>query len=98
MTADQQDADAASVEDVATTFRLAVMAERHPALRRAEARARLRLAAAIQAMDEAGSVPGRHDLGEQAAVELASQRYSRALADLVRGETGPTATPEAAVV
>lgn len=86
MTTTQQHDGIASAEEVATAFTLAVMTGDHPELRRAEARARLRLAAAIKTMDAAQSVPGRHDLHEQAAVEQASRAYTQALADLVRGD------------
>ena len=86
MTTTQQDAGIASDEEVAIAFTLAVATGHHPELRRAEARMRLRLAASIQAMDAVRSVPGRHDLNEQAAVELASQAYVKALATLIRGD------------
>lgn len=71
---------------VSATLRLAFARKQHPDLIRAEAEVRLDVAAAIMAMDEAEDVPGRHNLGEQVAVEVALRAYGRALADLVRGE------------
>lgn len=76
---------------VGAVHRLAFAREQHPELVRAEARARLDLAAAIMGMDEVDerieSGEKLHSLQQQAAVELATQRYQQALADLVRGES-----------
>jgi len=72
--------------------RLSFARQLHPELRRAEATARVDLAAAIVAMDtvenrvEAGEK--RHSLNEQAAVEQATRNYAEALARLIRGEAG----------
>jgi len=71
---------------VQATARLAFARETHPELYRASAAARLDLAAAIIAMDEAEDIPGRHNLQEQADVEQALRAYGQALADLIRGE------------
>lgn len=71
---------------VGATFRLAFAAKQHPELKRAEAEARLDLAAAIMAMDEADGDPMRHSLQEQAEVEAATDTYADALANLLRGE------------
>ncbi|MDW6058116.1 hypothetical protein SAZ11_08435 [Streptomyces sp. FXJ1.4098] len=77
-------------QKVAAVHRLSVMSERHPELKRRVADARLELAAAILAMDaveeriQAGEKI--HSLQEQAAVELAKNAYTQALADLLRGE------------
>lgn len=84
-TSPEMSSDAAAV---AATYRLAMHRERHPGLKRAESTARLHLAAAIIAMDEAESQPGRHSLQEQAEVERAKDAYAQALADLLRGESG----------
>lgn len=70
--------------------RLAFTRGTHPELSRAEASARVDLAAAIMAMDEAADVPGRHNMQEQAAVEVAVRAYADALAALVRGEVQGT--------
>lgn len=78
-----ESADAAHVAAVA---RLAFARKQHPVLVREEAAARVGLAAAIMAMDEAAEVPGHHNLVEQVAVEQAKDRYVLALANLVRGE------------
>ncbi len=67
-------------------FRLAMMSESHPELANRERGARLRLAAAIMAMDGAEGQPGRHNLHEQAEVNRLMQEHAQALADLVRGE------------
>lgn len=62
----------------------------HKELVRAEAQARLGLAAAIIAMDQVKEriAAGEkiHSLNEQAAVELTKNAYAQALADLLRGE------------
>lgn len=71
---------------VQALFRLAMARESHPELHRAMASARIDLAAAIIAMDEAEDIPGRHNLHEQAAVNEALAAYGQALADLIRGE------------
>lgn len=83
--------DATLLDDgqrIRAVARLGMMRDRHPELRAAEADARLALAAAIIAWDEAeqAQVPGRHTLHEQAAVNQASTAYAQALADLLRGE------------
>lgn len=75
---------------VGAVSRLAFARKQHPELVKAEAQARVNLAAAIMAMDEAADQPGRHNLFEQAAVETALQEFGRALADLVRGEADST--------
>ena len=94
-TADQNAAAAEhEAARVGAVFRLMMMRERHPDLGRREAEARLELAAAIIAMDEADEaaaavtqgMPQRHTLHEQAAVERAKNAYAQALADLVRGD------------
>lgn len=75
---------------VLATYTLAVRKTQYPQLVRAEAQARLKLAAAIAAMDEvedlieAGLSP--HSLIEQDAVEQAKDDYAQALADLMRGQ------------
>lgn len=67
--------------------RLAFARKQEPELHNASNEARLDLAAAIIAMDEAeDQVPGHHNLEEQAQVNAALQRYGQALADLLRGE------------
>lgn len=68
--------------------RLAFARTTFPELRKAEAEARLVLAAAIIAMDDAGGLPGRHNLYEQELVNTALAEYGQALANLIRGETG----------
>lgn len=78
--------------------RLAFARGTHPELNRAEASARVDLAAAIMAMDEAADVPGRHNMQEQAEVERAIRAYADALADLVRGEASEPAALEVTVV
>ena len=75
---------------VGAVSRLAFARKQNPELVKAEAQARVNLAAAILAMDEAADQPGRHNLFEQAAVEIALQEFGRALADLVRGEADST--------
>ena len=71
---------------VGATFRLTMMRDLVPELKKAEAAARLDLAAAIIAMDVAADIPGRHNLSEQVTVEDAREAYGHALADLLRGE------------
>lgn len=80
--------DASSVEAQRqnAVHRLALAHQSNPALYRAQARARVDLAAAILAMDDAAAVPGRHNLNEQLAVENALTAYGQALANLLRGE------------
>lgn len=85
-TAAEQFPDEAAV--VVATYRLAMHREQYPGLKRVESTARLYLAAAIIAMDEAENQPGRHSLQEQAEVERAKDAYAQALADLLRGESG----------
>lgn len=75
---------------IGAVSRLAFARKQHPELVKAEAQARVNLAAAIMAMDEAADQEGRHNLFEQAAVETALQEFGRALADLVRGEADST--------
>lgn len=65
--------------------RLKVAGDVHPKLAEDEAKARVQLAAAILRMDDAEGLPGRHNLNEQAAVEVALQVYGQALAELIRG-------------
>jgi len=84
-------------QHVNAVYRLGTMRERHRDLGRAEARAKVELAAAIIAWDNkreiceaaqaAGENPRPHDLQEQATVEAALQTYGQVLADLLRGET-----------
>jgi len=73
-----------------TAYVLAVRKTQYPQLVRAEAQARLHLAAAIQAMDEVEDLAEAghkvHSLTEQAEVERAKDAYAQALADLVRGQ------------
>lgn len=72
---------------MSAVVRLAFARDLHPELVRAEAAARVELAAAIMLMDEAADQPGRHNLQEQARVEECTRAYAQALADLLRGET-----------
>ena len=69
--------------------RLGFVRQQHPALRRAEAAARLDLAAALIALDtvEDRIAAGEmiHSANEQVAVEQKARAYTRALADLLRG-------------
>ena len=74
-----------TVGEMAAVVRLAFARKQRPLLVRAEAGARVKLAAAIIAMDEADQ-PGRHNFVEQAAVNEALTAYGDALADLIRGE------------
>lgn len=71
---------------VQAIVRLAFARMQHPELSRREAEARLDLAAAIIAMDEAEDRVGRHNLHEQAAVNSAQLALGEAIADLIRGE------------
>lgn len=72
-------------QHVAAVHRLACARQQHPQLRAAEANARVVLAAAIMAMDEACDAGPA--VAEQAAVEQARHAYAVALADLIRGES-----------
>ena len=87
----------AEAQRVAAVHRLAMRRAFHPELRRAEAQARVQLAAAVMAMDEVEDriAAGEkiHSLYEQAAVERAKDAYAQALADLVRGESSVEADP-----
>lgn len=74
------------MQRIGAVARLAFARKQNPDLVRAEAAARVDLAAAIMAMDEAEDIPGRHNLNEQVAVEAALRAYGHALADLIRGE------------
>ena len=74
-----------STSELAATVRLAFARKQHPLLVSAEAGARVKLAAAIIAMDEADQ-PGHHSFVEQGAVNEALTAYGDALADLIRGE------------
>ena len=74
--------------------RLAFARKQSPELVRAEAQARVDLAAAIMAMDEAEGIPGRHNFIEQANVEIASRKLLFALADLIRGEADSSVSLE----
>ncbi|WP_215544998.1 hypothetical protein [Amycolatopsis sp. CA-230715] len=76
-----------SAEEVSAAYTLARMRDLVPELGKAERQARLRLAAAIQAMDRAENIPGHHNLTEQASVELAMRDYARTLADFLRGDS-----------
>lgn len=69
-------------------FRLTHAHKAHPELGRAEAQARLILAAAIMEWDQAEeeASDSQHTLVEQAEVERATHAYVQALADLLRGE------------
>lgn len=71
---------------IAATARLTFARRQHPGLKAAEARARLALAAAVMAMDEAFD-SGSAAIAEQFAVEEAKDEYAQALADLIRGES-----------
>lgn len=74
---------------IGAVFCLATQSKLKPALRRAEAQARLALAAAIIGFDQKLEACGddlRQTLHEQAAIEEAKTAYAQALADLVRGE------------
>ncbi|MEW1881876.1 MULTISPECIES: hypothetical protein [Nocardiaceae] len=71
---------------IQATFRLAMHSKSCPDLKRAEAQARLRLASAIIALDDAHLSDERHTFMEQAAVENALGEYGNALASLLRKE------------
>ncbi|QXV57430.1 hypothetical protein [Amycolatopsis sp. TNS106] len=79
--------EAARVSAVAA---LAFARQTHPELRRAEATARIDLAAAIIAMDATddriAAGENLHSMNEQTAVEEALRVYAQALANLVRRE------------
>ena len=64
-------------------FRLGTMHTRHPLLKEAEQRARVELAAAIIAYDEAPDFALAHRAGY---IDLAVQKYAQALAAMLRGE------------
>jgi len=76
-------------QKVSAVYRLGVMSEKHPELKRRVADTRLELAAAILAMDAVDdrieSGEKIHSLQEQAAVGLAKNAYAQALANLLRG-------------
>ena len=95
-TTSEPDLDA-EAQRVAAVHRLATSKAFYPELRRAEAQARVQLAAAVIAMDEVEDriAAGEkiHSLYEQAAVERAKDAYAQALADLVRGESSVEADP-----
>lgn len=83
-------------ERVSAMNRLAFARAQNRDLLQAESDARIDLAAAIMAMDEAEDRPGRHNLVEQQAVNDALIAYGNALADLIRGEKSePEPTPSA---
>ncbi|WP_247040255.1 hypothetical protein [Arthrobacter rhizosphaerae] len=88
MTTTQPENTSDDARPVNATFTLTMRGRHRPELRRAEAQARLRFAAAIHSMYAAEDVPGHHNLNEQAAVELAKDAYAQALADLIRGDAG----------
>lgn len=81
-------ADDAALQSVVYT--MAMRKIQYPQLVHTEAQARLKLAAAIAAMDEAEDRiemgMAIHSLNEQAAVEQAKDAYGQALADLMRGQ------------
>lgn len=81
---------AQAVARLGAVHRLAMGRQQRPELARAEANARVALAAAILAMDEVDEriAAGEklHSLQEQANVEVASGAYTLALANLLRGE------------
>lgn len=81
-------------EKIDATQRLAMNRAVAPELAKAEAQARLSLAAAIIALDEVEErihINGEpiHSLIEQARVEQAKDEYAQALANLVRRKTPP---------
>lgn len=82
---------AQELAQVDAVHRLAKAKMVHPALGRAEAQARVRLAAAIIAMDAVderiANGESIHSLQEQAGVELAGRAHQQALANLLRGES-----------
>lgn len=83
-------------ERVSAMNRLAFARAQNRDLLQAEADARIDLAAAIMAMDETEDQPGKHNLVEQQAVNVALTAYGNALADLIRGETSePEPSPTA---
>lgn len=69
-----------------SSMRLTITGEHAPELRRAAANARLDYVAAVMAMDAAEGIPGRHNLQEQANVEISLRALGQALADYARGE------------
>lgn len=85
-------------ERVSAMSRLAFARAQNRELLRAEAEARIDLAAAIIAMDATADQPGRHNLVEQQSVNVALTAYGNALADLLRGEgSTPEANPTASL-
>lgn len=77
-------------ELVAASYTLSMRRTQNPQLGRAEARARLRFAAAVIVMDEADrrieAGLATHSLTEQMAVEEAKEAYIQATVDLIRGD------------
>ena len=82
--ADPRQPGSAATAPLDATLLLSGTEERHPGLRKAEARARLDLAAAIIAMDQAKATGG--SLQAQVAVENTLMAYGNALANLIRGD------------
>ena len=88
--------DLTAEEWASASFTLGMARHRNKDLSKAEAAAKLKLVAAIKAMDEAMEReqreidqqlnPRHHSLQEQAAVNVALKDYGQALADLIRGE------------
>ena len=78
-------------ETLNATMVLAQRSSTHPQLRRAEAQARVELAAAILVWDAAELAKSEdlsvHTLNEQQAVNTALQKYGEALANYLRGES-----------
>lgn len=83
-------------ERVSAMNRLAFARAQNRDLLQWESDARIDLAAAIMAMDEAEDRPGRHNLVEQQAVNDALVAYGNALADLIRGERPAEVQPSGA--
>lgn len=84
------DTQAQEAARVNATMRLAFARIADKELGRAEAQARLNLAAAIIALDEAEDLAEEnqaHTAWEQFAVETAKNDYAQALADLLRRDT-----------
>lgn len=75
-----------SPQKLTAMLRLSMARDSYRDLVQAEAEARLDLAAAILAMDEAEDQPARHNLVEQQAVNDALTAYGQALANVLRGE------------
>lgn len=75
-----------AVTTQAAVFRLSMMRKQHPNLIRAEAQARLELAAAIMALDD---IPeGDPTVFQEAIVLDFSRKYLDALINVVRGDEG----------